>query len=209
MLVMYSAFVLTSVGTEYYIKDIARVFEYYVYFWGAGDFIEELISCFAVLENKGRSYRSRYRRMKRYVIDFWNAVDLLSHVLLIAALCVRHFRPSHRFTSSRRMFSLSLLVMYLRFLQGFLIHRKMGPTLIMIKEMLKDLSSFITISVFVVLGVGIYYHANLWPDHQTMWSGDWTNWRIWTILHYPYWQLYGEINLDYLDGNLEGTNTDK
>lgn len=43
---MYSAFVLTSVGTEYYIKDIARVFEYYVYFWGAGDFIEELISCF-------------------------------------------------------------------------------------------------------------------------------------------------------------------
>lgn len=45
MLVMYSAFVLTSVGTEYYIKDIARAFEYYVYFWGAGDFIEELISC--------------------------------------------------------------------------------------------------------------------------------------------------------------------
>ena len=46
MLVMYSAFVLTSVHTEYYIHDIAKFFEYYVYFWGAGDCIEELISCF-------------------------------------------------------------------------------------------------------------------------------------------------------------------
>lgn len=48
MLVMYSAFVLTSISTKYYVLDIARVFEYYVYFWGAGDFIEELISCFEI-----------------------------------------------------------------------------------------------------------------------------------------------------------------
>lgn len=46
MLVMYSAFVLTSVSTKYYVLNIGRVFEYYVYFWGAGDLIEELISCF-------------------------------------------------------------------------------------------------------------------------------------------------------------------
>lgn len=65
---------------------------------------------------------------------------------------------------------------------------------------LKDLLGFLSIAVFLVLGVGIYYHANLWPDHQSIWSGDWTNWRIWTIIYYPYWQLYGELNLDYLDG---------
>lgn len=46
MLAMYSAFVLTSVSTKYYELNIGRVFEYYVYFWGAGDLIEELISCF-------------------------------------------------------------------------------------------------------------------------------------------------------------------
>lgn len=46
MLVMYSAFVLTSVDTEYYVQDIAKFYEYYVYFWGVGDLIEELISCF-------------------------------------------------------------------------------------------------------------------------------------------------------------------
>ena len=35
--------------------------------------------------------------------------------------------------------------------------------------------------VFVTLGVGIYYHANLFPDHQTIWGGDWTEWRIFRV----------------------------
>ncbi|XP_062596063.1 transient receptor potential cation channel subfamily M member-like 2 [Saccostrea cucullata] len=200
MLVMYSAFVLTSISTKYYVQDKARVFEYYVYFWGAGDFIEELISCFGCLESRGRSHRGYYSRMKRYLYDFWNVVDLLSYALLITALFVRHFHPSETFTIARRMFSLSLLVMYLRFLEVFLIHRRMGPTLIMIKEMLKDLFSFLFLAMFVVFGVGIYYHANLWPDHQTIWDGDWTNWRIWTIIYYPYWQLYGESFNEFLQG---------
>lgn len=91
------------------------------------------------MEDRGRSRRGCYRRMKRYFNDFWNVVDLLSYVLLIAALFVRHFRPSEKFTVARRVFSLSLLVMYLRFLEVFLIHRKLGPTLIMIKEMVKNI----------------------------------------------------------------------
>lgn len=52
MLVMYSAFVLTSIRDEYYVIDIARVLEYYVYFWGAGDLIEELTSCFVSHKNR-------------------------------------------------------------------------------------------------------------------------------------------------------------
>lgn len=164
--------------------------------------------------------------MKRYLYDFWNIVDLLSYALLVSALFVRHFYIEESFTIARRMFALSLLVMYLRFLEVFLIHRTLGPTLIMIKEMvnlycfrinltekkeiyhwdrliffqLKDLLSFLILAVFVVLGVGIYYHANLWPDHQTIWNGDWTDWRIWKIIYFPYWQLYGELNLDILEG---------
>lgn len=56
------------------------------------------------------------------------------------------------------------------------------------------------LTLFVVLGVGIYYHANLWPDHQTFFNGRWSEWRIWTIVYLPYWQLYGEPNLDSLSG---------
>lgn len=65
---------------------------------------------------------------------------------------------------------------------------------------LSDLINFLAVAFFVVVGVGIYYHANLWPDDQSMWSGDWTDWRIWTIVYYPYWQLYAEMNLGILEG---------
>lgn len=201
MLVMYSAFVLTSIGIKYYYKNLGKVFEYYVYAWGAGDCLEKLISCFGCLESGGRLPRGYISRMKRYLYDFWNIVDLLSYALLGIALIVYYSEETVTYTVSRRMFGLSLLIMYLRFLEVFLIHRKLGPTLIMIKEMLKDLLRFLLLAVFVVLGVGIYYHANLWPDHQTIWSGDWTNWRIWTIIYYPYWQLYAELNLEHLDGS--------
>lgn len=65
---------------------------------------------------------------------------------------------------------------------------------------LSDLINFLAVAFFVVVGVGIYFHANLWPDDQLMWSGDWTDWRIWTIVYYPYWQLYAEMNMGILEG---------
>lgn len=49
MLVIYSSFVLTSISTKYYEKNVGKLFEYIVYAWGAGDFSEKLISCFVRL----------------------------------------------------------------------------------------------------------------------------------------------------------------
>lgn len=200
MLIMYSAFVLTSVSTKYYEQNQGRIYEYYVYFWGAGDLIEEVVCCFGILESKKRSHRGYGTRLKRYFCNLWNWWDIISYVLLILALFVRHFYIDETFTIARRLFALSLLVMYPKFLGVFLMFRKIGLTIIMMGEMLKDLINFLVVAFFVVVGVGIYYHANLWPDDQSMWSGDWTDWRIWTILYYPYWQLYAEINMDILEG---------
>ena len=65
---------------------------------------------------------------------------------------------------------------------------------------LKDLLGFISLMVVVILGVGFYYHANLWPDHAEFWKGNWAHWRIWKVLYYPYWQMYGESFNEYLAG---------
>lgn len=59
---------------------------------------------------------------------------------------------------------------------------------------------FISLMIIVILGVGFYYHANLWPDHVEFWKGNWTQWRIWKIFYYPYWQLYGETFNDFFTG---------
>lgn len=60
---------------------------------------------------------------------------MLSYIFLLAALLVRHLRPSEEYNAARRMYSLSLLVMYLRFLEAFLVYKRSGTTVIMIKEM--------------------------------------------------------------------------
>lgn len=62
-------------------------------------------------------------------------MDLLSYFFLITALCIRHVYPDHTYTFARHMFGLSLLVMYLRILEMVLLLRILGPTLIVIKEM--------------------------------------------------------------------------
>lgn len=62
-------------------------------------------------------------------------MDLLSYVFLVIALCVRHVYPDHTYTFARHMFGLALLVMYLRILEMVLLLRILGPTLIVIKEM--------------------------------------------------------------------------
>ncbi|XP_061190311.1 transient receptor potential cation channel subfamily M member 8-like [Saccostrea echinata] len=206
-IVMYSAFVLTSTGKEYYSIGTTKAFEYYVYIWAAGDLLEELIICFGCQEARDRSHKRYYSRLRRHLHDFWNVVDFFSYALMFTALILRHYYSSTDFTAARRIFSLTLLVMYLRFLEFFRVYRIMGPFLIMIKEMLIDLTRFIALAVFVVLGVGMYYHANLWPDHSTIWSGNWVDWRIWEIIYYPYWQLHGETNNKYLEGGIQTSCT--
>ena len=50
MLVVYSAFVLTSIYENF--ETVGEFLEIYVYAWAFGDFVEELISCFVSMFNK-------------------------------------------------------------------------------------------------------------------------------------------------------------
>lgn len=52
-----------------------------------------------------------------------------------------------------------------------------------------------------MVGVGVLYHANMYPSHYDMWNRkDWTYWRIWKIIYIPYWQIYGELFLEEFQG---------
>lgn len=70
--------------------------------------------------------------------------DLLSHVFLIAGIAVRELSNDETFNSARRLLGFSLIFMYLRCLKVFLVYKTMGPTLIMIKEMVWTFNAYIT-----------------------------------------------------------------
>ncbi|CAG2203521.1 unnamed protein product [Mytilus edulis] len=135
---------------------------------------------------------------KRYFYDFWNSLDFISYWITIAAMIVRFFDDDDTNGAlARRFYSLSLFTVYMRFLHSILMSRKLGPKIIMIKEMLKDLFRFIGILFVFMMGVGVLYHANMYPAHYDMWNPThWTYWRIWKIMYIPYWQIYGELFLE-------------
>lgn len=62
-------------------------------------------------------------------------MDLLSYAFIMIALIVRHSHEDETLVIARNLFAFSLLVMYLRFLEVFLIFKALGPKLMMIKEM--------------------------------------------------------------------------
>ena len=68
---------------------------------------------------------------------------------------------------------------------------------------LKDLFRFIGILFVFMIGVGVLYHANMYPAHRDMWSSvNWKYWRIWKIIYIPYFQIYGETFLETFEGKL-------
>lgn len=162
--------------------------------------MEEITSFVGGLDARRLSYRKPFSRTKRFLKNFWNVADLLSHVFLIAGIAVRELSNDETFNSARRLLGFSLIFMYLRCLKVFLVHKTMGPTLIMIKEMVKDLLIFMFIAVFVMVSVGVYYMANLCPDKQLHWTVEGTIGTIWNIFVFPYWQLNGESYKEYIDG---------
>ncbi|CAG2217857.1 unnamed protein product [Mytilus edulis] len=214
-MVCYSAFLLIEL-TRYVNLEGIKIYEWLIYAWFIGDIFEEyrgilpwnndiIKSRFSKDEKneKALSQSVKYR-ITRYFYDFWNSLDFISYCITITAVLVRFLYKSTTETSvlARRFYSLSLFTMYMRFLHALLMSRKLGPKIIMIKEMLKDLFRFIGILFVFMVGVGVLYHANMYPAHYDMWNtGGWTYWRIWKIMYIPYWQIYGELFLDKFEAN--------
>ncbi|XP_063431847.1 transient receptor potential cation channel subfamily M member 2-like [Mytilus trossulus] len=218
VLVCYSAFLLQMDVFQGIVSFDFNEIAVYVYL--VGDICEEYrnafqknactsclsLDCRCRHENTPR--HSCWYRLKKYLFNFWNILDVLSFALTIVAIWVRVFRSTKTNKTYRRFFSMSLFAMYMRFLHILLMSRKLGPKIIMIKEMLKDLFRFIGILFVFMVGVGVLYHANMYPAHKDMWSSvDWKYWRIWKIIYIPYWQIYGESMLEEFEENKDASCT--
>ena len=66
---------------------------------------------------------------------------------------------------------------------------------------MRDLARFFVILIVFMMAVGVMYHINMYPNHDNMWPRQGVQyWRIWKIINLPYWQIYGEIFMDSIDG---------
>jgi len=69
----------------------------------------------------------------KYVKDGWNMFDQLLYIVLVLAVLVRFTLTNDSdFMWARNVYALNLIMFYLRILQLSLIHRRLGPIIVMI-----------------------------------------------------------------------------
>ncbi|KAJ8314194.1 hypothetical protein KUTeg_008755 [Tegillarca granosa] len=196
-----SIFTLTDVNL---ITSFSEISKYQIAFtiWIVGDFLEEFVVEF-FLEKWERQVQSVLVRIKLWMRDFLNWLDLACYLSYSFGVLSHYLSTDPQTLITRRLYSLTVVFMYLRFLRVMLMSKNIGTKVIMIAYMTKDLLSFLRILVIIIIGVGVGYHANIFPNFSPLfyddWGDRWMDARIFSIIAMPFWQIFGDPNLDDLE----------
>ena len=74
-----------------------------------------------------------------YIRDPWNRVDQAMYIILLVAVILRFtLTTENDFVSARYVYAINLVMFYLRILQLYYIHRRLGPKVVVIWRMVGD-----------------------------------------------------------------------
>ncbi|CAH8524052.1 unnamed protein product [Heterobilharzia americana] len=151
-----------------------------------------------------KSYHGRSEQFhSRWNHYYWNKSDLLL-VGLASLSALLRIGMSRTFLYAKSLYVITLVGCYLRIYGLYSHHPRLGPKLVMIRSMLIELLMFIFILVIVLVGYGVSQQVLLYPYRANF---TWTTVR--DVFVYPYWNLFGELMLEYAfaekDGCTNGT----
>ncbi|CAH8857179.1 unnamed protein product [Trichobilharzia szidati] len=149
-----------------------------------------------------KSYDKRFEQFHlRWNHYYWNKSDLLLVGLATISALLR-IGLSKTFLYAKSCYVITLIGCYLRIYGLYSHHPRLGPKLVMIRSMLVELLMFLFILVIVLVGYGVSQQVLLYPyrSHFT-----WTVVR--DVFVFPYWNLFGELMLDYAFAEKEGCSS--
>ncbi|XP_031436819.1 transient receptor potential cation channel subfamily M member 4-like [Clupea harengus] len=159
--------------------------EYVLYFWVFTIVCEEIRETFLV------GSMSLRQRLRLYSQDVWNMCDLVAIFLFVLGLCCRMFKRTYEL--GRGSLCLDYMVFTIRLLYIFAIHRQLGPMIIIVGKMMKDIFFFLFFLAVWIMAYGVANQALLYaydprPD------------RIFRRVFYmPYLHIIGEISAEEVD----------
>ncbi|XP_076459392.1 transient receptor potential cation channel subfamily M member-like 2 [Babylonia areolata] len=164
--------------------------------------IEEYLTwgwCFTLVMEEIRQIGAREQSSFKYKFrnwfwNFWNCFDGLIYLLFLLSIVLRYTLTGDDFVGARVTYSVTLALFFLRSMQYFHVEKNMGPKIIMIHRMLKDLLFFFLILLVFMVSFGAAYHANLYPQSPASLA------ILVNILFYPYFQMYGDLFLAEMKG---------
>ncbi|VDI26801.1 Hypothetical predicted protein, partial [Mytilus galloprovincialis] len=141
--------------------------------------------------NKG----SLLKNLTFWAKDVWNIFDIIMYLMFLMSVVLRCLLRSDQFYFARMAYAVTLSMFILRSMHFFFIERFIGPKVVMIGRMFGDLGFFIALYALFVFSFGIMYQAVLFPNSV---SSPWE--LLKDIVYLPYWQLYGKLHLNRIEG---------
>nr|XP_057905917.1 transient receptor potential cation channel subfamily M member 4a [Doryrhamphus excisus] len=164
--------------------------EFVLYFWVFTLLCEEIRQIFFVFSN------FVLQRMKNYIQDMWNQCDITAIIIFICALCCRMFPWSFKF--GRALMAIDFMVFTLRLIHIFAAHKQLGPKIIIVGKMMKDIFFFLFFLAVWVVAYGVANQALLYSYDPR------PNWVFRRVFYRPYLYIFGLIDVNEVDADLFG-----
>ncbi|XP_052253192.1 transient receptor potential cation channel subfamily M member 8-like [Dreissena polymorpha] len=149
---------------------------------------------------KASSCVQRIRKLKNYFSEGWNWIDMFTIVMFLLGFGLRFKQSRDTFDWPRVVLAVDFVAFVFRLMHIFSVEKTLGPKLIIIQRMVKDLLYFLVIMAVFVLAYAIASHSILYPGAPVTWE------TARQIIRKPYFHLYGELFLDETEDSTDCTN---
>ncbi|XP_045357135.1 transient receptor potential cation channel subfamily M member 2 isoform X3 [Leopardus geoffroyi] len=160
--------------------------EYLIYFWLFSLVCEELRQLFCDPDEFGLM-----KMALLYFSDFWNKLDIGAILLFIAGLTCRLI-PALLYPG-RIILSLDFIMFCLRLMHIFTISKTLGPKIIIVKRMMKDVFFFLFLLAVWVVSFGVAKQAILIHNESRV------DWIFRGVVYQSYLTIFGQMPA-YIDG---------
>ncbi|XP_053258213.1 transient receptor potential cation channel subfamily M member 5 [Podarcis raffonei] len=162
--------------------------EIVLYFWVFTLVLEEIRQSFFTDEDM-----NLMKKIKLYVEDNWNKCDMVAIFFFIVGVTCRMFNST--FQDGRTVLAIDFMVFTLRLIHIFAIHKQLGPKIIIVERMMKDVFFFLFFLSVWLIAYGVTTQALLHPDDSR------AEWIFRRVLYRPYLHIFGQIPLDEIDSS--------
>ncbi|XP_072042106.1 transient receptor potential cation channel subfamily M member-like 2 [Amphiura filiformis] len=193
----YIAFLLLySYVLLFQFRREATILEYVLFAWIGTMVLQELTEIIPY----PNSNETLYKKFKKWVRSEWNIMDFF--MLTIAIIGFTLHMNENTFGWARTLYALNGCIFFVRLLRMFAVSDNLGPKLVMIKRMMKEMLIFLCVLSVFLVGYGVASQALLYPNQDFNWIA------VKNIFYMPYFQVYGELFLEVIvDGQCDSEQT--
>ncbi|KAF3832961.1 hypothetical protein F7725_026626 [Dissostichus mawsoni] len=160
--------------------------EIMLYFWVFTLVLEEIRQSFFTDEEM-----NILKKFKLYVEDNWNKSDMVAISLFVVGVSCRMAKNTYE--AGRTVLAIDFMVFTLRLIHIFAIYKQLGPKIIIVERMIKDVFFFLFFLSVWMIAYGVATQALLHPNDPRI---DWVFRRA---LYRPYLHIFGQIPLEHID----------